>query len=401
MPPSPGPLPYHRAIVEHLRASEPELWKWFASSRQRATGLDAVRLDLLKSTYRLDLATQPKLHELVENVRERMQLSCSITLYQSQSGSDLNASLAYIPSEAHIILSGPLASVLSESEVRAVLAHELAHFMLFEEGEGEYLVAADLLRALAVDPVAGNIASESARLYNLWTEIFADRWACHISDDAMVAIAALLKTCTGLAEVNAESYLRQAEEIFAKSSERTDNITHPEPYIRARALRLWVEKGDEAQAEIERMIEGSMSIHRLDLLGQARAANLTRRFLQALLAPSWFRSEPVMAHASLFFADFAIASEPLDCDSLKHDLDRGDASLCDYLCYLMLDFVTVDRELGDPAISAAIVLGRRLGIEKRFAELVQKELGLGKKSFSRIDRDAETIVAKTDSAHQP
>jgi len=401
MPPSPRPLPYHRAVVEHLRSSEPGLWNWFSSSRERTREADAVRLELLKTTYRLDPPSQPRLHEIVNDVRGRMELTCSVTLYQSQTGGDLNAALAYLPSEAHIILSGPLATVLSESEVRAVLAHELAHFMLFDEGEGEYLVAADLLRALAVDPAAGNAASESARLYNLWTEIFADRWACHTSEDVTVAIAALLKTSTGLAEVNAESYLRQAEEIFAKSTESTDHVSHPEPYIRARALRLWAERGDEAQAEIDRMIEGGVSLQRLDLLGQKRVANLTRRFLQALLTPAWFRSEAVMAHASRFFADFAIDAEPIDSDTLKRDLDAGDASLRDYICYLMLDFVTVDRELGDPALSAAIVLARRLGLDKRFAELVQKELGLGKKAFARIDRDAESILARTESVHQP
>jgi hypothetical protein len=67
----------------------------------------------------------------------------------------------------------------------------------------------------------------------------------------------------------------------------------------------------------------------------------------------------------------------------------------------MLDFIAVDRDLGDPALSAAIVLARRVGTEKRFAQLVQKELGLGKKAFAKIDREAETILAKTESAHQP
>ena len=399
MPSCPSPLPYHRAIVEYLRSTEPALWNWFASSRQRAAEADAVRLELLKTSYRLDAASQPKLHEQAESVRECMQLACGITLYQSQSGNDLNASVAYLPSEAHIIFSGPLTSVLSEAEARAVLAHELAHFMLFDQCEGEYLVAADLLRALAVDPSAGNAAAESARLFNLWTEIYADRWACHVSEDPTVAIAALLKTSTGLAEVNPESYLRQAEEIFAKSIEKTENISHPEPYIRARALRLWSEKGDEAEAEIDRMIGGGLSLQRLDLLGQKRAADFTRRFLQSLLAPVWFRSEAVMAHASRFFADFAIGTEPVDDAVLKDGLDHGDDSLRDYVCYLMLDFVSVDRELGDPAVSAALVLARRLGIQARFAELVQKELGIGKKAFARIDRDAESLLAKTDSAH--
>jgi hypothetical protein len=73
--------------------------------------------------------------------------------------------------------------------------------------------------------------------------------------------------------------------------------------------------------------------------------------------------------------------------------------LRDYLCYLLLDFTTVDRELGDVALSAAIVLARRLGIDKRFAELAQKELALGKKAFAKIDKDAEAILARTEAAH--
>ncbi len=88
---------------------------------------------------------------------------------------------------------------------------------------------------------------------------------------------ALIKIETGLNEVSAESYLRQAEEIFAKSNVQAEQISHPEPYIRARALRLWADRGNEAHAEIERMIEGGLNLHRLDLLGQKRAAELTRR----------------------------------------------------------------------------------------------------------------------------
>ncbi|HXD88098.1 MAG TPA: M48 family metalloprotease [Urbifossiella sp.] len=398
---TPRPLPYHRAIVEHLQSAEPGLWNWFASTHQRAREADSIRLDLLKSTYRLDPPSQPRIHELAEDIRERMHLSCSVTLYQSQSGSELNAALAYLPSEAHIVLSGPLASVLSEGELRAVLAHELAHFLLFSDGAGDYLTANDLLHSLAIDPASGHAASESVRLFNLWAEIYADRWACHLSNDPTVAIAALLKTSTGLTDVNAESYLRQAEEIFSRGTEKTENMSHPEPYIRARALQLWAENGDDAQAEIERMIEGGLNLQRLDLLGQKRAACLTRRFLQSLLVPAWFRTESVLAHARHFFADFAAAAEPLDAAILKTEIDSGHPSLHDYLGYLMLDFVTVDRDLGDPAIAAAIVLARGLGIDQRFAELMHKELGLGKKAYAKIDKDAESILARTESSHRP
>lgn len=394
----PEPLAYHCAIVNHLKSEETSLWNWFASSGKRDEEAEAVRLDLLKSTYRLEPASQTKLYELANAVRDRMQLNCQVTLYQAQTGNTLNAALAYLPGEAHVIFTGPVASVLAESELRAVVAHELAHYLLFADQQGDFLVACDLLRALANDPASRFSASESARLFNLWTEIYADRWACHVSEDVLATIAALIKVETGLTEVSAEGYLRQADEIFTKSNVQTDHISHPEPYIRARALRLWAQQGEGARSEIERMIEGGLNLHRLDLLAQKRAALLTRHLLQKLLESKWFRTETVIAHAQRFFPDFTADAECGNGDSIKDDLHRGDPSLRDYVCYLMLDFVTVDRDLGDVALSAAIVLARSLGIDERFAELAQKELTLGKKAYAKIDKAAESLLARTEAS---
>lgn len=395
---TPNPLPYHRSIVEHLRAEERGLWDWFSSSQQRTQHADSVRLDLLKSTYRLDPASRPKVHELADEVRQAMKLDCAVTLYQSQSGGSLNAALAYLPNEAHVIFSGPLVNVLSEGELRAVLAHELGHYMLYAVENGDFLVAQDLIRALAADAGAGPAAAESGRLFALWTEIYADRWAAHVAADSTVAIAALLKTSTGLEEVSAEAYLKQAEEIFSKSREATEHVSHPEPYIRARALKLWANAGDAAQRETERMIEGGLSLQRLDLLGQKRAAKLTRQFFDSLLAPSWFRTEGILAHAARFFPDYQPSTEP-PLDSLRGELEAGDDCFRDYFGYLMLDFLTADRELGDPAVAAAIVLARKLDLDERFAELVHKELGVGKKAYAKIEKDAESILARTAAAH--
>jgi hypothetical protein len=116
----------------------------------------------------------------------------------------------------------------------------------------------------------------------------------------------------------------------------------------------------------------------------------------------------VLAHARRFFADFAVPAdvktvegtdvEATDADPVKTAIEQGDGSLRDYFCYLMLDFVTVDRDLGDVALSAALVLSRRLGIDRRFAELAQNELAIGKKAFAKIDKDADAILARTEAA---
>jgi Zn-dependent protease with chaperone function len=394
----PLPTPYHIRMADHLRAAEPGLWGWFSSSQKRQEEADVVRLDLLKSTYRLEPQAQSRLYVMANGVRDLLGLTCNVTLYQAQTAVALNAALAYLPGEAHVILAGPLGTVLSDSELRAVLAHELAHFLLYEKSGGAFLVAADLLRALAGDASAGPAAAESARLYALWTEIYADRWALDVCGELRIAVAALVKIQTGLSDVSAESYLRQADEVFAKASTPADGASHPESYIRARALRLWTEQGEQAQSEVDRMIEGGLSLNRLDLLGQVRAADLTRQFLQLLLAPRWFQTDAVLAHARQFFPGFEVPADAANDHPGKSELDRGDSSLRDYLCYLLLDFATVDRDLGDVALAASIVLARRLGFADRFSELVHKELTLGKKALAKIDRDAETILAKTEAA---
>lgn len=385
----PEPLPYHRAMVQYLRGQEPELWAWFTSTRQRDKEAEAVRLDLLKSTYRLEPEVQPQLHESLREVRAVMGIEAPITLYQAQAGPALNAAVAYLPGEAHIVLSGPLTTVLSANEMRAVLAHELGHFLLLAAGQGEYLAATDLLRALSQERGAVPAQVESARLFSLWTEVYADRWACHVSGDPDVTVAALLKIETGLADVSAASYLRQAEEIFSKTSVQASEMTHPELYIRVRALELWSARGDEAQAEIERMIQGPLSLDRLDLLAQERARTRTRCFLQTLLAPAWFRTEPVMAHARRFFADWQPKASMADAPEL---LAEADASWHDYLCYLMLDFVTVDRDLGEVPLAHAMRVARRLGLEEKLDAIVQRELGLSKKALTRIKENADATL---------
>jgi Zn-dependent protease with chaperone function len=383
----PGPLPYHQAIVRYLKAEEPGLWDWFASTKMRDEQGDAVRLDLLRSTYRIEAASQPRLSSAAEEITNKFELKIPITFYQAQSGESMNASLAYLPGEAHVVFAGPVLDVLSDLELCALLGHELAHFLLLDRWDGEYRIAAELLRSLSNDAAASPAHHQSVRLFGLYTEVFADRGALAMTVDPIAAITTLLKMTTGLAEVSAESYLRQAEEIFSKSRDHAQQLTHPEPYIRARALDLWARHGDDAGAGIEAMIEGPLSLDRLDLLGQRKVAALTRRLLGVFLAPEWFHSERVLAHARLFFDDFDVEQPRPDEATLIEELKSCDESLRAYVGYVLLDFVAVDRELSSTALAAAIVLARQFDLAGRFVEIAQKELGLSKKQVSKIERE--------------
>jgi len=394
----PDPTGYHRNIVRFLKAEEGELWNWFASSLSKPGYSETVRLDLLKTTYRIDPVTQPRLGALAEEAIGRYGWHVPVTFYQSQVAGGMNAALVYVPEEIHVVFTGPVLNVLSEPELKALLGHEFAHFLLYRDWNDEYLVAADLLRALGNEAGAAPAHLESGRLFNLYTGVFADRGALFICDDPLVAVSTLVKMTTGLTEVNAESYVRQAEEIFSKDRVQANQLTHPESYIRAGALMLWAEKGDDAEVEIERMIEGPLALDRLDLLGQRKVADQTRRLLNQLMTPRWFRSEATLAHARLFFDDFEPEDPSNEDKTLAEDLRTDDEGLRDYFCYVLLDFAAVDRDMEDVPLAAALVLSRKLGIEQRFAELVHKELAIPKKQVARAQKEAEATVAKAEAS---
>jgi hypothetical protein len=104
------PLPYHEAILAYLTAEEAEVWNWYVSHRVREEQAEAVRFDLLKSTYRVDREAQPAIYAAADDVAQKLGLNIPITVYQAQNPQGLNASLAYVPDEAHVVLHGPVAS---------------------------------------------------------------------------------------------------------------------------------------------------------------------------------------------------------------------------------------------------------------------------------------------------
>lgn len=394
-----SPLPYHLQLLDYLQSQEVELWNLFSSNRVRKEHADAVRLELLKTTYRIERETEPRLHGLAHEASLRLGLDGPITFYQAQSSLGLNASLALLPEETHIVLHGPIIEVLQDGELTALIGHELAHRLLWTQWDGRFLVVDQILAAMTNDASAEAPWRESSRLFGLYTEVFCDRGSLTASGgDLSSSVAALVKTETGLKSVSAESYLKQAEEIFSHDAARVSaaNLTHPESFIRARSLRLWQELGPAAEEEIRSMIEGPLVLSELDLLGQAKVSKETRRLLDELLAPRWMQTETTLGHARLFFEDYQPAGEPAPGDSLAADLERADDSLKDYFCYVLLDFATADRDLDDVPLAAACLLSERLGLAERFEPIVRKELQMRKKQLEKLRRDAGAIVARAD-----
>jgi len=391
-----NPLPYHQAMVDYLHSEEPELWKWFSSAQSRAQFTESLRLALLKTTYRLDAEGHPALAQAADEAKRALGLDLPLTLYQAQQGLQANAVLYFIPGEGHIVLSGPLLTMLSAEELKSVIGHELAHYLLWRWNEGEFLVADRMLQGFAEDPRAEFSHQQSARRYQLYTEIFADRGSLAVTSNLNSVVAGLVKTETGLHEVSGTSYLRQAEEVFASAKVKTEGLSHPEMFIRARALRLWSESAPNLEAEVSAMIEGAATMEELDLLGQVRSTDLIRRFLGQLLQPKWFQTENVLGHARLFFPDFAPA--PNGDQELIVELTSDDPKLHELLGYILLDFIVADSELEDLPLAAAWEWSRKLGFDGRFEKLLTRELKLKARDLKRLKQEAAQKLAEAEVA---
>lgn len=391
------PTRYHREVVALLRELEPEVWTWAASADAASGEAERVRSDLLRAAYRLDAEGHGDLIERAAAVASRLGVTSPVTLYQAQSGGGggMNAALCHLPGEAHVLFMGPVLETLEGAELDALLAHELAHHLLWERDGGAYLVADRLLRGAASDPRGSHAHRLTASRITLATEIFADRGSLVGSGSLEAAVTALVKTETGLARVSAASYLRQADEILAEGAEPDPDREHPETFVRARALRLWSEDDPGLDAFLSATLEGPRSMEALDLVGQRDVSRLTRRFLGELLRPAWFRSELAMSHARQFFADFApaAAADP----ALDAELQSLAPSVRDYLCWLLLDFASVDPELDDAPLAAALAWSAKLGAVEQVEKLAVQELRLTKRTLTRLKKEGAALLARAEA----
>ena len=286
------------------------------------------------------------------------------------------------------------ATKLTDAELRALLAHELSHFLLWRAWDGEFIIAEQILAALTHDPLADTPHFASARLMSLYNEVFCDRGSLYVTRDPLVVISMLLKVETQTEEVSPESYLRQAEEVFGHPEEKTEGLSHPEAFIRARAVKLWADGDPEAERKIKEMLEGRPALGNLDLLGQRTVAGLTRRLLDVLLSRRWMQTESVLAHARLFFEDYVPPEDLLEDPALPEDLRTNDQPMQNYYCYVLLDFVTADRDLEEVPLANALVLAEKLGLKDQFGEIAKRELRLRKKQWESIDQEKEALLAK-------
>jgi hypothetical protein len=375
------PLPYQIAICDHLKNSEPGLWQWFMSDDFSGEQTDASKLELLKSCYRMTRHSHASLYASADAVAARLGIDCPITFYQLQSASvEPNAALYFFDDELCVVLSGPIADLLDAKELTSVIAHEFSHHKLYTENNGEFFAAARLLSWCADQADCHDAYVETARRYQLHTELYADLGSALVCEGPLVPIASLVKVNTGLKDVTVADYLAQAEEILAQDKSGAKGHTHPETYIRAKAL-------DDAPKDTSRylvLVRGKLDVRRLDVLDQRELATLTLDIAQAIGCDQRFRDDTHQILLREYFPSFewarATHDKPTDAEleNLAARIEALSESTHIYLAYLVLDLATAGRDDALPLLGAALHYAERLGIFGVFEALARKDLKLKK-----------------------
>lgn len=386
-----GALSYHQKVKDHFKG-QPKTWDYFAQSKNKEEQLAQFKTELLKNTYKFDPATENFIYDKIAIAKEKLDLqNFPVTVYQAQYTDELNASIVYLNNEAHIVFSGPITKLLDEEELLAVLAHELTHIKLYSMLDGELEVADRIITAIANNYNSEASYFETARLFRLYTEIFCDRGAFTVVEKTAPVITSLVKASTGLEKVNAESYLKQADEIFSAESDiKTAGISHPENFIRAKAIQLWHEKKEASDEEIIKMIEGISDLDKLDIFRQKELAQLTKEFLQLFLKPKWFQSTMVISQAKQYFADFAWDEKALLTEKMIDTLGRSHPSVKDYLSYILLDFALVDTTLEEIPSGWAFQFAEDVQLKETYDGIIKKEM---KFSDKKLQQHKEKMLA--------
>ncbi|MEO7522812.1 MAG: M48 family metalloprotease [Ferruginibacter sp.] len=369
------PLSYHLKVRDHFK-QQPKTWDYFAIPQNKKEQLQQFKTELLKKSYKFDPETEHFIYDKVNLAKKKLNLQAlPVTVYQAAYTDELNASIVYLENEAHIVFSGPVTKLLDEEELLAVICHELTHVVLYSIQETELEIADRIITAIANNYHSEAAYYETARLFRLYTEIFCDRGAYNVTGKTAPVITSLIKVSTGLEKVNAESFAKQANEIFdTENNLKAQGISHPENFIRARAIELWHDKKEASEEEITKMIQGMSELDQLDIFDQSTLSKLTKQLLQLFLKPKWIQTTMLLSQAKQYFPDFVPDEKLLLTDAVILFISGADNSIKDYLCYVLLDFVLIDPQLEDVPAGWAFQFAEDLQLKENFDTIIKKEM---------------------------
>ncbi|GAA5022271.1 hypothetical protein GCM10011506_01270 [Marivirga lumbricoides] len=377
------PFEYHKKLKAHFK-SRKKTWNWFSGEKLKEQQIQEFKTNLLKNTYRMDRDVYPELYTTADEICKKLAIDAKVFIYQENNSTQFNAGISVINAEAHIMLSGNLLNLLTKEEMKALLAHELSHYLFYKIENEEYEIAQRIVLALANDSRSEDAIIETARIFQLYLELFCDAGALLICEDHHVVIRTLVKMNTGLSEVNPESYLEQAKEIMKGDTESSQHHTHPESYIRSLALMLRFEKDEEYFDKIKKMICGPLNLNSLDIFEQVEMSELTERLIQLIVRPKWINTASIMNLCTKYFSNFTKSESLEKIEAIAERIESAHDSVKEYACYVLLDFTMVDSDLEGLGMGHTLQIAELLSISKEYENIVRKELKLTARDFKQI-----------------
>lgn len=405
-----APLSYHQAIADHLAKHERGLWAWFSSDDFSKKHASSLKLELLKSTYRLDPEEHQTIYRLAHQAMQALEIDLPLTIYQSESASGSpNAALYYMKDELVVLLMGTVSELLNEEEMLALLGHELAHHKLYSVENERYFTAARLLDWCSGQRTCAASFAETQRLYQLYTEVYADLGALEATGNRDAVISCLVKVATGMKKVSTAAYLKQADEVLDQIRAGSEGVSHPETFIRAKFLEKAEHQPDD-WAQLAALIEGELDAKRLDVRGQITLTEMTHKLIETFVADEAGRADEVLALARRYFPKFDWSDQPMerakalaqakefgralgDCGVLG---SRG-AGVRIYLSFVLLDLAACDPDGGDVALGWSLLLSEQAGFLKNYEPLARKELKRKKADLLKLAAQAASEKEKAAS----
>lgn len=391
------PFDYHKKLTAHFK-NQQKTWEWFSKAEVQEEQLNLYKKELLKNTYRLSEDSEEKIYSLIQQAKKSLGIPQNVIIYQELNSIGNNASVIQLGDEIHITLSGNLLKNLSEKELLSVFAHELSHILFLQLENGDFEVTNRIIRSIANDARSSTVMSETARLYQLYIELFCDKGSLYVVEDLDTVVETLVKVSAGLDRVSAKNYLKQAREIFDQEDEGTQQHSHPETFIRSRALEIIHLKEDEAQ--IEKMIDANWGLNRLDLFKQEELTSKTKIMLELMTKPKWTHTENMHAMCRNYFPSFHYSSTVVIDKEIEDLFPKVDDTIREYFSYMLLDFCFADSSLEKAPIGHAFQIAEALEFDKTFKQILKKELKLTVKKLKALINEGVKQVSELSESEE-
>lgn len=380
---------YHKRILEIFKSND-KMWAFFSNPKKRTNDIIEYKQELLKNTYKYTKETHAVLYANIVKIQQKIGLqNLNITAFQSQGFENANAGIVVFENECFLIFSGNIIDIMSPEELETVIAHELAHCLFYKLENGQMEIADTIINAIGNNFNSEPVYLETARRFKLYTEIFCDRIALEVSSNQNAMVSGLLKITTHTQNLDVSEYLKQIDEILTlEPNSKTNQNTHPEIYIRAKAINLWYKKEEKASEIIDKLVDNHPHLDKLDLLQQKRLNELTFVIIHLLLKPNWMKTTLTLSHAKQFKSDFVQDKSAVINQELIEQVLSWHDSVHEYLCYVLFDFCKVDSVIEIPAIGWCLQFSEDLQMKDIFKKIITRELKLSAKRLDKFILEA-------------